>query len=227
MPSNIHVRDVRVDSRYKGRTMRKRSATRPRKLPGQRRSRATVDALLTATAHILVRDGYEKANVNVIAKRAGCSIGSLYQYFPNKAALVVAVMRRHTQRMIDVFFRDLAGHMERPVPDAVRSIVEHAFDALAVDPKLEKVIVEQVPRKGLLALTRRFEMQAAAMLGQYLDTHRGAIRVRDLDLATAIVVHTIGAVAIATVVQDPKLATRARVADELTALIVAYVSGNA
>jgi AcrR family transcriptional regulator len=206
--------------------MRSRSATTPRKLPRQPRSRATVDALLTAAAHILVRDGYERASVNVIAEHAGCSIGSLYQYFPNKEALVVAVMRRHTQRMMEVFFRDLDGHLQRPLPDTMRSIVNHAFDALAVDARLQKVIVEQVPRKGVLALTRKFETQVAAMLRRYLEGRRHEIRLPDLDLASAIVVHAVGAVAIATVVEDPRLANRARVADELTALILGYVSGR-
>ncbi|MBE9008662.1 helix-turn-helix transcriptional regulator [Pseudanabaenaceae cyanobacterium LEGE 13415] len=61
-----------------------------RKLPQQGRSKLTVDAILTATAHILIEDGYDKASTNRIAERAGISIGSLYQYFPNKESLMVA-----------------------------------------------------------------------------------------------------------------------------------------
>lgn len=60
----------------------------PRRKPRQSRSRATVDAILQATAQVLVRDGYQKATTNRIAERAGVSVGTLYQYFPNKDALV-------------------------------------------------------------------------------------------------------------------------------------------
>jgi AcrR family transcriptional regulator len=60
--------------------------TNPRKLASQERSRLTVDALLEATARILVKDSYDRASTNRIADAAGVSIGSLYQYFPSKEA---------------------------------------------------------------------------------------------------------------------------------------------
>lgn len=66
----------------------------------QQRSRATVDALVEATARILVREGFDKASTNRIAEVAGVSIGSLYQYFPGKEALVVAVIERHQQEIM-------------------------------------------------------------------------------------------------------------------------------
>src|SRR5262249_62418487 len=67
----------------------------PRKTPRQDRSRATVEALLEATAHILVRDGYARLTTNRIAERAGVNIASLYQYFPGKEAIVAELRRRH------------------------------------------------------------------------------------------------------------------------------------
>ena len=69
-----------------------RPQTNPRKTASQSRSRATVDALVEATARVLVRQGYDRASTNKIAAAAGVSIGSHYQYFPSKEALVAAVM---------------------------------------------------------------------------------------------------------------------------------------
>ncbi|TIT73203.1 MAG: helix-turn-helix transcriptional regulator, partial [Mesorhizobium sp.] len=69
--------------------------TNPRKNASQERSRATMDALIEATARILVRDGFDKASTNRIAEEAGVSVGSLYQYYPGKEALVAAVIDRH------------------------------------------------------------------------------------------------------------------------------------
>ena len=71
--------------------------TKPRKAASQVRSRATVDALVEATARILVKEGFDKASTNRIADVAGVSVGSLYQYFPSKEALVAAVAERHQQ----------------------------------------------------------------------------------------------------------------------------------
>jgi len=72
--------------------MARRPLTNPRKHASQERSRATVDALIAATARILVREGFDKASTNHIADLAGVSIGSLYQYFPSKESLVAAAV---------------------------------------------------------------------------------------------------------------------------------------
>ena len=72
--------------------MARKPLTKPRKKASQGRSRALVDTLIEATARILVREGFDKASTNRIAEKAGVSVGSLYQYFPSKEALVAAVM---------------------------------------------------------------------------------------------------------------------------------------
>jgi len=64
-------------------------------LPQQDRSKVTVDAILTATARILTQEGYDRATTNRIAELAGVSIGSLYQYFPSKEALVTSLAEQH------------------------------------------------------------------------------------------------------------------------------------
>ena len=72
--------------------MAKRTRTAPRKKPKQERSQATVDAILVATARVLCETGYDRASTNRIALAAGVSVGSLYQYFPSKEALVAALV---------------------------------------------------------------------------------------------------------------------------------------
>jgi len=67
----------------------------PRKAPRQSRSQATVTAILDATARILLERGYAAASTNAVAELAGVSVGSLYQYFPNKEALIAALQARH------------------------------------------------------------------------------------------------------------------------------------
>ena len=79
--------------------MARKPSTKPRKSASQVRSHLTVDALVEATARILMKEGYDKASTNKIAAVAGVSIGSLYQYFPSKEALVAAVIERHTHEL--------------------------------------------------------------------------------------------------------------------------------
>src|SRR6202020_3583519 len=96
--------------------------TNPRKNASQERSRLTVDALLEATARILVKEGFDKASTNRIAEVAGVSVGSLYQYFPGKEALVVAVIERHNQEIMQTVRGELADVASQPLKQGVRKL---------------------------------------------------------------------------------------------------------
>src|ERR1700741_1567619 len=128
--------------------MARRPPTRPRKNAVQERSRATVDAVLAAPARVLVKDGYDRASTNRIAAAAGVSIGSLYQYFPSKEALVAELLDRHCAEILSVLEASAARHAFAPVPEAVRGVVEAMVRAHRLNPALHRVLFEQVPRIG-------------------------------------------------------------------------------
>lgn len=73
----------------------------PRKLPVQARSTASVDAILEATIQVLLSVGKERLTTTRVAARAGVSVGTLYQYFPNKSALLQAALRRHMEDVME------------------------------------------------------------------------------------------------------------------------------
>ena len=73
----------------------------PRKSPVQARSAASVDAILEATIQVLLQIGKERLTTTRVALRAGVSVGTLYQYFPNKSALLQAALRRHLAEVTD------------------------------------------------------------------------------------------------------------------------------
>ncbi|HVN27197.1 MAG TPA: helix-turn-helix domain-containing protein, partial [Candidatus Binataceae bacterium] len=98
--------------------MARKVETSPRKSASQERSRATVDALLEATARVLIKEGYDRASTNRIAEVAGVSIGSLYQYFPSKEALVAAVIDRHTEEIAEVTRNAVLKAAARPIEAA-------------------------------------------------------------------------------------------------------------
>src|SRR6516162_3782759 len=122
--------------------MARRLLTRPRKYASQDRSRATVDVLIEATARILRREGFDRASTNRIAEEAGVSVGSLYQYFPSKEALVAAVIDRHHQQLMQVVRCALAEVASQPIEKAVRRLVAVAIEAHRIDPKLHRVLAE-------------------------------------------------------------------------------------
>jgi len=114
--------------------MTRKAATKPRKSASQALSRQTVDALLEATARVLIKEGYDKTSTNKIAAVAGVSIGSLYQYFPSKEALVAAVIDLHMHEMFRVVRDALVKVATRPIEVAARELVSVMIEAHRINP---------------------------------------------------------------------------------------------
>ncbi|MFC5570668.1 TetR/AcrR family transcriptional regulator [Lysobacter yangpyeongensis] len=206
--------------------MARKPLTQPRKNAVQQRSRATVDALVEATARILVREGFEKASTNRIAEKAGVSIGSLYQYFPCKEALVAAVIDRHNAEIMRVVRSALAEVADRPVAQAVRRLVAVAIEAHRIDPRLHRVLAEQIPRTGRLKNIEAFNREAHALFRSYLEAHRDELRVADVELAAFLCATSIEAVAHTAVLHGNEAlsdeATDALV-EQATRMVVGYL----
>jgi AcrR family transcriptional regulator len=174
--------------------MPRRVDTSPRKRPLQRRAQATVDAILDAAAHILVRDGYDALSTNRVAERAGVSIGSLYQYFPNKEALVGDLVDRYSGMLFALVTETFASMADAP-PRAlagamVRAMIETKRDK---GPRLAKVLREQIPRTGRLS---RYEIELArviALAAAYLEHHRAVLRIDDAHTGAFVAVHMVDA----------------------------------
>jgi AcrR family transcriptional regulator len=206
--------------------MARKPATKPRKHASQQRSRATVDALIEATARILVREGFDSASTNRIAEQAGVSVGSLYQYFPGKEALVAAVIERHKKDLMRVARGVLAEVEGLPLKQAVRKMITAAVEAHSHDPKLHRVLAEQMPRTGKLGNVDVFDPENYALFKRYLESRRAEIRAVDLDLAAFVCVTSIESLTHTAVLHHsetfPEEAMRSLV-DEATRLIVRYL----
>lgn len=104
--------------------MPQRSVVRlePRKSPVQARSAASVEAILEATIQVLLQVGKERLTTTRVAARAGVSVGTLYQYFPNKSALLQAALKRHLD--------EVAGVVERVCREQRTNSPRHMASAL-------------------------------------------------------------------------------------------------
>ncbi len=107
----------------------------PRKSPVQSRSAASVDAILEATTQVLLSAGKERLTTTRVAERAGVSIGTLYQYFPNKSALLQAALRRHFDAVASAVEEVCEAQTGRSAKAMATALVNAYLEAKMQDPK--------------------------------------------------------------------------------------------
>lgn len=131
---------------------------KPRKAPRQARSRATCDAILQAAAHILERQGSDTLTTNLVAEVAGVSIGSLYQYYPTKEAILAELIRAMRQQMHDDMSAAAAASrglgLEREVDALVAATLRHHLRNPVLAHALE-IVEERLPLDAETALLKQ------------------------------------------------------------------------
>ena len=121
-------------------------AKRPVREAKQSRAKATVEAIMEAAAQILSRDGLASLNTNAIARRAGVSVGSVYEYFPNKQAIIDRLLDRHLQDGEEALRQGASALPSTPTPrDIVHALVDGAVRLHQSDPQLHRVLSTVVP----------------------------------------------------------------------------------
>jgi AcrR family transcriptional regulator len=169
-------------------------ATGLRRRPIQERSSVTVDSILQAAAELFCGIGYDRASTNRIAERAGVSIGSLYQYFANKEAILAALLERHQREVHAVVERSLA-ELEDPrvsLSTGLGALLTRLVDLHAADPELTRVLSEEVPHLSHAPSDADEVDYYAARLVELLR-RRPEIRMEELELPATLVVTTVDA----------------------------------
>jgi AcrR family transcriptional regulator len=192
-----------------------------RKKPQQERSIAMVATLLEAATRVFVKEGYAKATTNRIATAAGVSVGSLYQYFPSKDAIAVELLRRYRDGLVELVGARLAAATPETFTSVVRDLIGELLRAEGINPALHRVLIEQVLRTSARREMMGFEERLEAVLAEAMRAAK--IELRDPDLTAFVLVRVVLSVVQGAVVDRPRYKTQA-LADELTHLVVGYVS---
>lgn len=171
-----------------------------------------------AAAHILKRDGFAHTTTNRIAEKAGVSVGSLYQYFPNKEAIIAALRERHNDWYDECLRAEIEPSRGLPLREGVRRAVERIVALHALDPALHGALTSEDPnpdrevrREGIVEL-REFLVDQAQLLG-----------LRDPELTCSILVRAVEAVIHGTSLEEPQRLHDPHFVDEVTELFVRYV----
>jgi AcrR family transcriptional regulator len=198
----------------------------PRKQPRQERARLTVEAILEAAAQVFEQHGYAAGTTNRIAKRAGVSIGSLYEYFPGKDAIVMELSRRHIEDSGAIAWPALAQLSEQapPLRDGLQAIVWGMIALHDRNPRLQEVLFEQSPRSAdIQSLRLDFFERASAAIAEYLRACPD-VTAPDHVIAARMVAQTVDAITHGLVIQTSTSEEVARYATETVTMLERYLT---
>jgi AcrR family transcriptional regulator len=192
-------------------------------MPVQNRAIRTFETLLDAAAQVLQNEGEARFTTNRVAEAAGFSIGTLYQYFPDKNAIAEALVRRECVRIDTSLRQAIAKAKPNDLEAVFRSVVVTIIDALGGRPKARRFLIVQVMRLGLgQAAATVLDTVGKSLIEALVASDRYPVRPLS-DAAIFVLTRTLtGAVRAAVLEESPLLKTRA-FEDELVQLALRFV----
>jgi AcrR family transcriptional regulator len=200
----------------------KAARTSVRRRPKQRRARQTVEAVLDAVVRLLKRDGSQAITTNRIAEVAGVSIGSVYQYFPDKRAIFTALHQRHVDQIDRMVQTKLVEHAASSIEELVRAMVEAMVEAHATDPELYELLMTEVPHRADGTRDFAVRLHGAFLLAISSRAHELKKR-RDLDKVVFVVTHMVEALSHGAVLRRPARMSLKEAKEEAVRAVLAYL----
>ena len=182
-----------------------------------------VDALLTATVRVVGQDGYDRASTNRIADVAGVSIGSLYQYFPNKEALVGLALEERIGHMGAVVADGIRALADRPMTSGTRELVGIILLDHARDLPFQAQFHELVAKVGVMRPYLAYRRDLVTVSRCHLERHGEELGRRDIETAAVVVIDLFDALMHSSIHHFPERLTDPAFADEVTAVLLDYL----
>lgn len=197
--------------------------TAPRE-PRQARSVATVNAILDATVQILDREGLDAATTTRIAEVAGVSVGSLYQYYAHRDAILTALQDREFQRALSLLEQVLvASNLRRKPRETVSAIVEGLMALYAKSPGLHRVLAIEGLRVVKADRVHAFDLRVVAIIRHFLAATGPTIRRKNLDAAAFVAFQSVRATMLASLLERPPGVDEATLVEENVDLVLRYL----
>lgn len=198
---------------------------KPRKQPKQARSIATVEAILEAAAQVFCEQGYTGGTTDKVAIRAGVSIGSLYQYFPNKEALLLALAERHMEEGFLLIREKLAAALitQPPLKQLLRHFVEALIVLHQVNPDLHRVLFNEAPLPPSFtaekeAAERKFAGELVALFQQYPE-----VKAEDMSVSCYLLVQAVEGLVHGYILYPPKDIEADKLVHEIVRMLYRYL----
>lgn len=193
-----------------------------RRRPRQRRARQTVEAILDAVIRVLKREGFNAVTTNRIAEVAGVSIGSVYQYFPDKRAIFIELHQRHLEQIDRLVEITLVQHARSSLEELMRALVDAMVDAHKQDPELYDLLSSQVPHRA--GGTRDFAVRLHGAFRLAIAARQELKKGHDPDSAAFVVTNMVEALSHAAALRRPHGLSLNDAKEEAVRAVLAYLN---
>lgn len=195
----------------------------PRKTPQQERSRALVDSILQAAARVLVERGAE-FNTNLVAEAAGVSVGSIYQYFPNKDALLAALIERQAAAERGFIVESIRASRPQTIQAALEVVLDAAFAFRRLNPPLQQSLLELLDRIPQYPALRSEAAQTTLEFTQLLTPLVSDVRRPNLGRALFVVCNAVFSLTHRGILPRPKELGDEELRQEILDLVLPYLT---
>lgn len=200
---------------------------RPRKTPRQERSQRTVEAILGAAAQVFADQGYAATTTNHIAQRAGVSIGSLYQYFPSKDAILLALAERHVEVAFGKVVETVREKRHAPVSELLRAMVDALVEGHQFDPGLHRAIFEEThPDRKFRKRLDELDERAVRLARDLIEERCAELSVDNVEMASMLCVQILEGVTHVMAIRYPEMLATREFRDELVKVLEGYLLGG-
>jgi AcrR family transcriptional regulator len=204
--------------------MAKKSDVNPRKEPTQERSKATVDAILSAAIQVLSSLGFDSATTNRIAERAGTSVGSIYQYFPNKESLASALVDRYVHKHAGKFEELLVANRDRPVSEMIQEVTLEISRLYLDNKTFLRVLSQVIPRLDRIPAILEARRTIVGRLAGELRARASELAPGDPEVTAFVVVNSVMGVILTALYEDSPALSSERLSAELARLVAGYLA---
>jgi AcrR family transcriptional regulator len=201
--------------------MQKRSLHTHRRLPTQERARHTVDVILEAVLRILRQDGADAVTTNRVAQVAGVSIGSVYQYFPDKRAIYAALHERHIAEVDRVIGRTLVEYAKADLKTVAGALYDAIVDTHLRDQAGWALLMSEVPHRS--QNTPQFAERISGILQLVVSSRIRKLSSSQLEETVFILAHLFDALSHAAALWRPAQVSIETAKKQGMRAIVAYI----
>lgn len=217
-----HVKTRKTTSR--ARTSPRRARKPTQKAPRQARSQATVNAILDATVRVFDREGAEAATTTRIAAVAGVSVGTLYQYFAHRDAILDALQLREFDRAVELMSDVLSeANLEQTPRETIMAALRGLMSLYAVSPGLHRVLAIEGLSARKADRVHAFDLRVIALIHHFLAATRAPVRRGNVDAAAFVTFQTVRATMLAFLLEHPAGLSEETLMEELADLIIRYL----